>query len=54
MQFMCDVIYFYQWLCQTRIADIIDVVYVNIVTWSVGCERVGEAAKGGQLLANQG
>jgi hypothetical protein len=54
MQFMCDVIYFYQWLCQTRIADIVDVVYVNIVTWSVGCESVGEAAKGGQLLANQG
>jgi hypothetical protein len=24
------------------------------VTWSVGCERVGEVAKGGQLLANQG
>jgi hypothetical protein len=35
-------------------ADIVDVVYVNIVIWSVGCERVGEAAKGGQLLANQG
>ncbi len=35
-------------------ADIVDVVYVNIVTWSVGCERVGEVAKGGQLLANQG
>ncbi len=31
-----------------------DEVYVNIVTWSVGCERVGEVAQGGQLLANQG
>jgi hypothetical protein len=35
-------------------ADIVDVVYVNNVTWSVGCERVGELAKGGQLLADQG
>jgi hypothetical protein len=34
--------------CQT---DVVDVVYVNIVT--VGCGRVGEAAKGGQLIANQ-
>jgi hypothetical protein len=33
---------------------IVDVVYVNIVTWSMGCERVGELAKGGQLLAHQG
>ncbi len=41
-------------VCQTRMADIVDVIYVNIVTWSVGCGRVGEAAKGGQLLANQG
>ncbi len=41
-------------LCQMRTADIANVVYVNIVTWSVGCEKVGEAAKGRQLLANQG
>ncbi len=41
-------------MCQTRTADIVDVVYVNIVTLSVGCERVGELAKGRQLLANQG
>jgi hypothetical protein len=39
---------------QTRTADIVDVIYANIVTWSVGCGRVGEAAMGGQLLANQG
>jgi hypothetical protein len=32
----------------------VDVVYAIIVTWSVGCERVREVAKGGQLLANQG
>ncbi len=37
-----------------RTASIVDVIYVNIVTWSVGCERVGEQAKGGQLLADQG
>jgi hypothetical protein len=37
-----------------RTADLVDVVYVNIVTWSVGCEWVGELAKGGQFLANQG
>jgi hypothetical protein len=41
-------------VCQTRTADIVNAVYVNIVTGSVGCERVGEAAKGGRLLANQG
>jgi hypothetical protein len=31
-----------------RTAGVIDVVYVNIVTWSVGCERVE------QLLGDQG
>jgi hypothetical protein len=41
-------------MCQTRTADVVDVVNVNIVTWSVGCGRVGEAAKGAQLIANQG
>ncbi len=41
-------------MCQTRTTDIIDVIYVNIVTWYVGCERVGKVAKGGQLLADQG
>ncbi len=35
-------------------ADVVDVVYVNIVTWSMGCAGVGEAAKGEQLIANQG
>jgi hypothetical protein len=35
-------------------ADVVDVVYVNIVTWSVGCVRVGEVAKGEQSIANQG
>ncbi len=33
--------------------DVVDVVYVNIVTWSMGCVRVGEVAKGEQLIANQ-
>ncbi len=37
-----------------RTADIVDVIYLNIVTWSVGCERVVELAKGGHLLADQG
>jgi hypothetical protein len=41
-------------LYQTRMPDVVDVVYLNIVTLSVGCGRVGEAAKGGQLTANQG
>jgi hypothetical protein len=40
-------------VCQTKTADIVDEVCVNIVTLSVGCERVGEVAKGGQFL-NQG
>jgi hypothetical protein len=35
-------------------ADVIDVVYVNTITWSLGCVGVGEAAKGKQLTANQG
>ncbi len=35
-------------------ADVVDVVYVNIVTWSVGCVGLGEAPKGEQLIANQG
>ncbi len=40
-------------MCQTGTADVVDVVYVNIVTWSMGCVRVGQVAKGGQLIANQ-
>jgi hypothetical protein len=35
-------------------ADVDDVVYVNIETWSMGCFVVGEVAKGEQLIANQG
>jgi hypothetical protein len=35
-------------------AGVVDVVYVNIVTLSVSCERVGEMVKVGQLLADQG
>jgi hypothetical protein len=35
-------------------ADVVDVVYVNIVTLSMGCVGVGEVAKGEQLIANQG
>ncbi len=34
-------------------ADVVDVVYVNIVTWTVGCVGVREVAKGEQLTANQ-
>jgi hypothetical protein len=41
-------------LYQMGTADVVDVVYVNTVTWSVGCVGVGEAAKGEQLIANQG
>jgi hypothetical protein len=37
-----------------RMADVVDVVFVNIVTWSVECVWVGEVAKGEQLIANQG
>ncbi len=36
-----------------RTADVVDVIHVNIVTWSMGCVRVGEAAKGGQLITTQ-
>jgi hypothetical protein len=35
-------------------ADIVDVVYVNIVTLSVGCERGEEAAKGGTVVNKPG
>ncbi len=35
-------------------ADVVDVIYVNIVTWSKGCVRVGEVAKGEQMISNQG
>jgi hypothetical protein len=37
-------------MCPTRTAGVADVVYVNIVTRSVGCERVGELAKGGAVV----
>ncbi len=35
-------------------AVVVDVLCVNIVTWSMGCVRVGEVAKGEQSVANQG
>jgi hypothetical protein len=35
-------------------AGFVDVVYVNIVTRSVGCERVGELAKGGAVVGRSG
>jgi hypothetical protein len=41
-------------LCQTRTADIVDVVYVNIVTCYVGCGRVGETAKDGAVVSKPG
>ncbi len=37
-----------------RTADVVDVIYVNTVTWSMGCLERSEAAKGEQLIANQG
>jgi hypothetical protein len=37
-----------------RTADVVDVVYVNTVSWSGGNLRVGEAAKSEQLIVNQG
>jgi hypothetical protein len=36
-----------------RTAGVVDVVYVNIVTSSVGCERVGELGKGGAVVSRQ-
>ncbi len=39
---------------QMDTADVVDVIYVNIVTWSMGCVGVGEVAKGGQSIANYG
>jgi hypothetical protein len=41
-------------VCKMRMADVVDVVYVNIVTWSMGCVTMGDVAKGVQLIANQG
>ncbi len=35
-------------------ADVVDVVYVNIVTWSVGCLGVGGAAKGWTVASKPG
>ncbi len=41
-------------LVSDGMADVVDVVYVNIVTWSMGCVGAGEVTKGEQLIANQG
>jgi hypothetical protein len=41
-------------MCPTRMAGVVDVIYVNIVTCNVGRERMGELGKGGQLLTDQG
>jgi hypothetical protein len=35
-------------------AGVVDVVYVNIVTVSMGCERVGELAKSGAVFGRPG
>jgi hypothetical protein len=35
-------------------AVVVDVVFVNIVTVSIGCERVGELAKGGAVVGRPG
>ncbi len=37
-----------------RTAGVVDDVYVNIVTRSVGCERVGELARGGTVVCRPG
>jgi hypothetical protein len=37
-----------------RTSGVVDVVYVNIVTWSMGCERVGELAKGEAVVGRPG
>jgi hypothetical protein len=42
------------WTCIRWDSDVVDVVYVNIVTLSLGCVGVGEGAKGEQSIANQG
>ncbi len=41
-------------VCPTRTAGVVDAVYVNIVTWYVGCERIGELAKGGAVVSIPG
>jgi hypothetical protein len=41
-------------LCQTRTTGVVDVINVNIVTLSVGYERVGELAKGGAVVCRPG
>jgi hypothetical protein len=35
-------------------AGVVDVVYVNIVTWYVGCVRMGKLAKGGAVVSRPG
>jgi hypothetical protein len=40
------------YLFRMKTTEVADVVYVNNVL-TVGCERVGGQAKGGQLLADQ-
>jgi hypothetical protein len=37
-------------LGQMRMTGVADIVYVNIVTWTVGCERVGGLANGGAVV----
>jgi hypothetical protein len=37
-----------------RTTGVADVVYVNNVTRTVGCERVGELAKGGAVVGRPG
>jgi hypothetical protein len=41
-------------LCQTRTADIVDVVYVNIVTWSGGVWKGGRSSKGWAVVSKPG
>jgi hypothetical protein len=41
-------------LCLTRMAGVVDVIYVNIVTLYVGCVRMGKLAKGGAVVSRPG
>jgi hypothetical protein len=41
-------------MCQMRTAGDVDVIYEYIVTFFVGCERVGELAKGGAGVSRPG
>ncbi len=41
-------------VCPTRTAGVVDVVYVNVVTLYVGCERMVLVAEGGTAVSSPG